>query len=82
MITARERISFFINEPSICISRIGSGNCAHFPQLDEVSIGEISLLIVTEINKIFAGVMAVPPRLLSIRIGFYFAGLDAGAIYF
>jgi len=45
MITARERISSFTNKLSIWISRIGWGNYANFPQLDEVSNGKISLPI-------------------------------------
>ena len=37
MIRARKSISVFTNKLSICISCIGSGYHANFPQLDEVS---------------------------------------------
>jgi len=46
MITAGESISAFINKLSSCISCIGSGTYADFPQLGAVSKGKISLIIV------------------------------------
>jgi len=43
------------------------GNYANFPQLHGLSNGKISLPIVIEIKKTFAGVTAVLPWILSTR---------------
>jgi len=51
MITAREKMSAFTNKLPIWINRIGSGNYANFPKLDEVSNAENLLLIVTEMKE-------------------------------
>ena len=51
MITAREKMSAFTNKLPIWINRIGSGNYANFPKLDEVSNAENVLLIVTEMKE-------------------------------